>query len=388
MGDLAKPGLRRLWFQFHKWIGILLAIVLIPLALTGSALVWHDALDTKLNPQRYAVSGTPGTLPPSAYVAAARPRIAADDRVSTLRYPEEGGPVIVTAVRGRPDGGARRGPPARVNVWLNPADARVLDVADGNAGPIRWMHNFHGSLLVPGVGRQIVGWLGVAMLVSALTGLWLWWPAAGSIRRAFRWRRGNDVETNLHHQIGFWIALPLAMLSLTGAWISFPAFFGALTGAPAQQRGGPGGMGGGGPDRFRAKPLAAPRLTPDAALAAATAEADGAPVSIGWPTDAMPTWRIGFAREGARPAEVTVDDETGEVDRARNRRGANAGTARLMRQLHDGSNMGLAWQIVIFLGGVAPAVLGITGIIMWLRTRAWRGEVARRQKAQRARSAG
>jgi uncharacterized iron-regulated membrane protein len=41
--------------------------------------------------------------------------------------------------------------------------------------------------------------------------------------------------------------------------------------------------------------------------------------------------------------------------------------------------MGLVWQTLIFLGGLAPALLGITGILMWLRTRGWRADVARRK---------
>jgi hypothetical protein len=31
--------------------------------------------------------------------------------------------------------------------------------------------------------------------------------------------------------------------------------------------------------------------------------------------------------------------------------------------------MGPVWQTIIFAGGVAPAVLGVTGLIMWLRRR-------------------
>ena len=34
--------LRGVWFQIHKWIGILLVALLIPLSLTGSALGWPD----------------------------------------------------------------------------------------------------------------------------------------------------------------------------------------------------------------------------------------------------------------------------------------------------------------------------------------------------------
>ena len=62
--------LRALWLSVHKWIGLLLAVLIIPISLTGSALVWHDWLDESLNPQRHEVTGA-ATLPPSAYAAAA-----------------------------------------------------------------------------------------------------------------------------------------------------------------------------------------------------------------------------------------------------------------------------------------------------------------------------
>jgi uncharacterized iron-regulated membrane protein len=32
--------------------------------------------------------------------------------------------------------------------------------------------------------------------------------------------------------------------------------------------------------------------------------------------------------------------------------------------------MGFLWQTIIFLAGLAPAVLGVTGFVMWLRRRA------------------
>ena len=43
--------------------------------------------------------------------------------------------------------------------------------------------------------------------------------------------------------------------------------------------------------------------------------------------------------------------------------------ARTMRRWHDGTGMGLGWQIIIFLGGIIPAALSITGIIIWWRSR-------------------
>lgn len=372
MAEVNRIGLRKLWFQVHKWIGLLLAILIIPLSLSGSALVWHDWLDETINPRRYAVSGNGPLLAPSVYVTSARKALDAGDRVSMLRYPEHGGPVVVTAIAGAQPGAGRAGPPARTSVWIDPATAKVLDVAAGNAGLVRILHNLHGNLLVPGVGRQIVGWLGVAMLISALSGLWLWWPAMGRWTRGLRWKRARNFDTNLHHQMGFWIAIPLAMLSFTGVWISFPLFFAALTGpsADAQRTSAERAQ------RMRARPIEAPRLTPDAALAAA---GGGAPVSIAWPTDLAPAWRISLERAG----EVKIDDATGERSSAPRRQGGSSqDTARLMRRLHDGTGMGPIWQTIIFIGGILPAALAVTGIIMWWRARRWRGAVARRGAAR------
>lgn len=44
-------------------------------------------------------------------------------------------------------------------------------------------------------------------------------------------------------------------------------------------------------------------------------------------------------------------------------------TARLMRRIHDGTGMGALWQTIIFLGGLIPALLAVTGILMWLHVR-------------------
>ena len=51
-----------------------------------------------------------------------------------------------------------------------------------------------------------------------------------------------------------------------------------------------------------------------------------------------------------------------------------------MRRLHDGDGMGPVWQAIIFIGGILPAALAVTGIIMWWRARNWRRELATRQR--------
>ena len=373
MAQTTTMRLRGLWLSIHKWIGILLAVLIIPVSLTGSALVWHDWLDETLNPDRYAVSGAPA-LTPVAYAQAAQAGLAPGEQVMSIRYPEhEGGPVMAVAARA-PQPGATR--PVRTNIWLDPANGRVLDTASSDAGLVRVFHVLHGSLMVPGWGRTIVGWVGVFMFVSCLTGIWLWWPVTGSVRRGFRWKRQNSTNANLHHQMGFWILVPLAMLSFTGFWISFPSVFSNFE---ASQ---PKGKGGGPPDRaraMRARPLSQTAMTADAALAAAQPHATGPLVTVTWPTDQSPEWKIAFARAGG-PAEVEIEDSSGEVKPPRPPRPETL--ARTMRRWHDGTGMGVVWQIVIFVGGIIPAALAVTGIVMWLRSRGWRAKLDAKRKGK------
>ncbi len=367
--------LRGLWLSIHKWIGISLAILIIPISISGAILVWHDWFDEAINPQRYAVTASTPALPPAAYAASARAALAPGERLASIRYPEagEGGPILVTAIQPPREGGGG-GRPMRTSVWLDPGNGQVLDKASGNAGIMQFLHVLHGSLTVPGWGRTIVGWVGIFMFLSCLTGLWLWWPVTGSLRRGFRWKRQNSTNANIHHLTGFWIALPLAMLSFTGFWISFPSVFGAFEASRPK---------GGDVDRaraLRAQPLERTAMTADAALAAAQPLATGALVTISWPTDQSDVWKIGFAREGG-PAEVTVADGNGNVTAPRPPQAET--NARLMRRLHDGTGMGPVWQTIIFLGGIIPAILAVTGIVMWLRSRGWRAALAKKRKAGR-----
>ena len=360
---MTKIGLRNAWFQVHKWIGLILAILIIPLSVTGAALVWDDALDHAINPQRYATSGAT-TLDPQRYVEAARGVLAPGERIATMTLPgAPGEPVTIAASKaGKGQGRGQRlqGPPARKMIWIDPPTARVLEAGDSGTGLIRTMHMIHGSMLIPGIGRQVVGWIGVAMLLSSVSGLWLWWPTVGRWARGLRWKRHRHTDTNLHHLFGFWIALPLFVLSLTGAWISFPAFFG----------GGPNTMGMR-PGGARPVPLESPRLAVDTVIASAQAKAPGDVSRLEWPTDKAAVWKVTM-----RGQTATVAEDTGIATLAGPERET---TARLMRRIHDGTRMGLLWQSVIFLGGLIPAILAVTGIIMWWRARGWRARLAARR---------
>lgn len=378
--------LRRLWLDVHLWIGVGLLVAIIPLSLSGSILVWHDALDRAAHGERYAVSGPQVALPPAAYARSAQAAFDRQARLTQIRFPETAGDPVVAVGRmeGPPGPGGR---PRSLNLWIDPPTAKVLAKAEVAKGFSMTMHRLHGTLFIPEIGRKVVGWIGWAMFVSCVSGLWLWWPRNGAVLRALRWRRGPSTLFNLHHMVGFWICLPLAVLSLTGVYISFPqtsrALFGVAPPAEAQgaQGGGqrPGGAGGG---RFT-PPIAAPNLTFEDAVAKALAATPGATLAgVSVPTRGKaPAWKVQVRKPGVKePVTLAVDDATGEAkaDRGGPGGGGPDPLSRWMRRIHDGTDMGIVWQTIIVLGGIAPVVLSITGLVMWLRRRARRRAMRRR----------
>jgi uncharacterized iron-regulated membrane protein len=123
---------------------------------------------------------------------------------------------VVVFVRAKGATGALR------RVYLDPPTGRVLD-APATGGLIAWAHDFHESLALRDYnGREIVGCVGIAMLVSSLSGIYLWWPRARFRRKDFGFRRGPVVSRNLHLTLGLYSSLVLAMLSFTGIFSRFP----------------------------------------------------------------------------------------------------------------------------------------------------------------------
>ena len=215
--------LRRVFVQIHLWLGIGLALLLVPISLSGAALVWHDQFDALFHPSRYAAT-TGQPLSPSQLVVHASAALERGFQPIALRMPEgEGSPATVSAREGRRGEGAAGGRPRLVTVYLDPPSGRVLDVVEFRDSLIGVLHRFHENLTIPEWnGRSIVGWVGVAMLILSLSGIYLWRPRNAGFLRGLRFTRGPAFSFNLHHLFGFWISIPLAVVSATGIYLGFP----------------------------------------------------------------------------------------------------------------------------------------------------------------------
>ena len=364
--------LREFWVQVHLWLGLTLGILGVFIGLSGSILVFDREIDGMLNAQRHRTSEGPAELAYSEYVKRATAALEGKARPMLVRASEgESEPIVVTARSNEEGGGFSR-------VYLDPPTGRVLDIAVGG-GFIGWVHNFHESLTLRDLhGREIVGAVGIAMLISSLTGVYLWWPGRARFAASLGFRRGLPLSRNLHYVGGFYGFIVLAMLSFTGIFIAYAdagrvvvSLFGPLS-PPARNV------------SIEEGSVGKQRLSIDEAIAIAKkAYPDESLWSVGLPAGPKGTYRVNLSEPGldspqpARGTVVFIDPRDGSIVRRVDAKTRTSGDQFLamQRAMHGGDPFGRAGRLLICIVGLLPGLLVVTGSIMWLRK--WRAHVAR-----------
>jgi len=93
-----------------------------------------------------------------------------------------------------------------------------------------WLLDFHDNLLGGEIGRRTNGVGAMLVILSALTGLVVWWPGV------LRWRRSLIIEAranwrqfnwSLHSALGIWFIGFVLMWGITGLYLSYPTPFNA-----------------------------------------------------------------------------------------------------------------------------------------------------------------
>lgn len=236
--DARAPRSLLAWLRrLHRWLGLALMLPMLLQGLTGTILV-VSTLTTPDRPQRTASAVDAASLPATAIVAAAR--AVAPPADALLRYSPAGraGDSVEVGF-GRP---GRRNPDMRVLV--DPASGTILGTRRPSA-LLALVRGWHTALLLPmPLGRTLIGWVGIALLLLAVIGIPLWWPRPAGRRLAALGRgatvssraKGPRLWRELHVALGTWTGLMILLMSGTGIVMSFPQTTRALLGLPAMMR--------------------------------------------------------------------------------------------------------------------------------------------------------
>jgi sulfite reductase (NADPH) flavoprotein alpha-component len=186
----------------HRWPGLLAALLLVVLSLSGAALSLFPAAERLTSPQAAA---TLSVADLAARIEALHPRVEQIRRSPSGR---------ITAYWF--EGGA---PQAAV---IDPVTGQGISAADPNPFE-RWLTNLHRSLFLGDGGRLAMAAGAAAMLVLALSGAGLVARRAGGWRRWFAPLRG-PLAGRLHVEIARVAIAGLLLSSATALWMTASTF--------------------------------------------------------------------------------------------------------------------------------------------------------------------
>jgi uncharacterized iron-regulated membrane protein len=302
--------LRKALFQVHLWTGIGLGLYILAVCVSGSAVVFESELYSALlpGPRIVAISG-------------ARLNRTGLKQAAQRAYPND--PVTQVWVSKIPNEAAE--------VWLQhngKRNQRLFDPYTGiDLGPARpksvlflgWLSQLHVSLLSGYTGRVVNGVCALFVTLLCLTGAVIWWPGIQSWRSSLIiHRRTNFKRLNwdLHTAIGFWTLAFVFMWAITGAYLVFPRPFDR------------------GVDFFASRILF---------LAQGGSQTPSARGSVG---SAAPT-----NSDSHKTKRVVVP--------------SNIDLGRSLHSLHVGNFGGWPVKALWVILGLAPALLTVTGVLMW-----------------------
>lgn len=351
-------ALREWLFQIHLYTGLVAGLYALLIGVTGSALVFQPQMRDWLDRELTEVAGS-GPHVSAGQVIASITKAHPDFHIMSVRMPKDENATF--RVSASHMGGHE--------YYVNPFTAAVVGEGRPKDDFLAWLQQLHFNLLSGKTGRIVNGVGGLMLLLLAATGLVIWWPGAKNAKRAMsiswrsKWKRLNY---DVHNSIGFITLAFTVVISATGAYYAWPDESKALVGwfSPLRQKTAA--------PRLARRPAAeevpvdellktAREMIPNAWVSMVMlSHGDGQPVKV--------TLMNGGPREYQNSNYVYLDPYTGTVLRVDSVEDRSIGDAIIawVAPLHFGTfGGGTPVYVLWLLLGLSPAILGVSGILMW-----------------------
>jgi uncharacterized iron-regulated membrane protein len=211
--------LRKALFQIHMWTGIGVGLYVLMISITGAAVVYRNEIYNAIG------NGT-------KFVTVTDHRLTHDELKAAVQkaYPSY-------AVQWIFDGTKLN---EATDIWMEHGGSQKKRLFDpytgkdlGNSIPfeltiIAWMYDFHKNLLAGDTGRLINGIGAIFVTLLGITGMIIWWPGIQNWRRSLtiprttNWKRFN---WGLHSATGIWSLAFVLLWGITGIYLVFPRPF-------------------------------------------------------------------------------------------------------------------------------------------------------------------
>jgi uncharacterized iron-regulated membrane protein len=210
-------AVRRLNFQVHLWVGIILTLYMVMIGVSGSILVFRPALELLCGLKPW--QNIRANRPPADLASVVENLKAAypHSRIVSVDAPSENEATFIAVLEGR----------GRIKVACDPNNGQVLGIIPPTRHWLDVTAELHESLLIhPGSQGRMFNGIGAAfLLLLNATGMVIWWPGIRNWKRALKvdfarnWRR---INFDLHLSVGFWTILIASFWAVSGIYFGWP----------------------------------------------------------------------------------------------------------------------------------------------------------------------
>ncbi len=360
---------RATWVKIHLYLALIAGFFFALMGLTGSISVYREELDQLLNPQ--LVIEQPAGKRQSMDKIMAAVQAAHPQRYGswTLEMPRSSQGMITVWFEKPRETFFELYAPLMVSV--NPYTAEVVASRFWGQTATTWLLNLHTQLNLDRFGWNAVGILGILLIISIGTGVYLWWPGLRGLRDALRIRHKLgmvQLAFDLHRLIGLLSASVLLLLAFTGFNLSFPSVLETLVGSSGMEHGETGrtilstASPNNHPVGLESAEFIARGPFPRAELRRVTTPAGDSGI-----------YRINL-RQGSEINQrhpyttVWVDRWSGQIKEVRNPTGFSSGEVftSWIWPMHTGEAFGDTGRLLWFLTGISLFILYVSGLLRWL----------------------
>jgi uncharacterized iron-regulated membrane protein len=358
--------MKKIVLNMHLYVGVVAALFLISLSVSGAIISFENELNRTFHPQLTNVN--PEGLPLDWDTV--RDRIeqqAPGWKLIRFYFPDR--PERSTYVRLRSTNTHQIR-----HVYVNQYTGTILGSTEDGSNWIIKIHDLHVNLLSGKFGNRIIAWSTFGLLLLSLSGIILWWP-----RKVLRFQRISPFvrfNRDLHYTVGFWSFLAMFTFSITGLSLHYQTGkLLTLLNTPSRAANVPG-HGTSIEGMLRTARETLPGTTIPRLL---LPEKAGDPVFI--------YQRFSEDKTPAGRSFTTLDPKTGAVLSFGSTRTApllQTALVQWTREIHTGTLLGLPTQIAASFFSLMLSVLAITGPAIWI-SKQWAQAKGRRAILRRDR---
>ena len=199
-------------FAIHSILGLITGTLLLVISLSGCILVFHEEIDQALNPPLLKVQPAGPTASLDKIFQSASQRFP-ESYIRFRHFPIAQDASIELSVQ-------------KNSLWIfayyDPYTGEYLGSRNAGTYFLGWLLGLHYSLLGGSTGELVVGTLSICLLLSLITGIYVYRKHLLKVlmfRISFKFSNWRKASSSMHRIIGVWSLLFNLIFAVTGFWM-------------------------------------------------------------------------------------------------------------------------------------------------------------------------